>query len=312
VSIHAGREVDVRVEYRPDSRFVTMRLGIAPRWQEERLLEQAAQAAAAADVAIVVVGSAEGTESEGFDRETMGLPGRQDELVRRVAAANPNTVVVVNSGMPVLMPWADDVAAIIQVWFGGQALGEALAEVLSGDGEPGGRLPVSMPRADTDSPVLWAQPDNGVLPYGEGLLVGYRGYDRKETQPLFAFGHGLGYTDWHYESVTRSEVTTAAGDDVELVVRLRNSGKRAGREVVQVYLESPQDDPSRPLRTLAGFANVAAEPGESVEARVALRARSFACYDESAGDWIIPPGLYTIRVGRSSRDLRLDTKVVLQ
>jgi beta-glucosidase len=312
VSIHAGREVDVRVEYRPDSRFVTMRLGIAPRWQEERLLEQAAQAAAAADVAIVVVGSAEGTESEGFDRETMGLPGRQDELVRRVAAANPNTVVVVNSGMPVLMPWADDVAAIIQVWFGGQALGEALAEVLSGDGEPGGRLPVSMPRADTDSPVLWAQPDNGVLPYGEGLLVGYRGYDRKETQPLFAFGHGLGYTDWHYESVTRSEVTTAAGDDVELVVRLRNSGSRAGREVVQVYLESPQDDPSRPLRTLAGFANVAAEPGESVEARVALRARSFACYDESAGDWVIPPGLYTIRVGRSSRDLRLDTKVVLQ
>ena len=312
VSMHAGRDVDVRVEYKPDSRFVTMRLGIAPQWREERLLEQAAQAAAAADVAIVVVGSAEGTESEGFDRETMSLPGRQDELVRRVAAANHNTVVVVNSGMPVLMPWADDVAAIIQGWFGGQAFGEALAEVLSGDAEPGGRLPLSMPRVESDSPVLLAQPDNGVLAYSEGLLVGYRGYDRNGIEPLFCFGHGLGYTDWQYESVTHSSETIAAGDDIELVVRLRNSGKRAGREVVQVYLEPEVGVPARPVRTLAGFAGIAAEPGESVEARVTLRARSFACYDESARDWVTPPGSYTIRVGRSSRDLRLEAKVVLQ
>jgi beta-glucosidase len=289
-----------------------MRLGIAPQWQEERLLEQAAQAAAAANVAIVVVGSAEGTESEGFDRDTMSLPGRQDELVRRVAAANPNTVVVINSGMPVLMPWASDVAAIVQGWFGGQAYGEALADVLAGDAEPGGRLPISMPRAQADSPVLWAQPDNGVLPYSEGLLVGYRGYDRKGTEPLFAFGHGLGYTEWQFESITPSEVTIGAGDDVQVTVRLRNSGKRAGREVVQLYVEPPHDDPSRPPRTLAGFANVAAEPGESVEAHVTLRARSFMCFDESAGAWVTPPGPYTIRVGRSSRDLRLQARVVVR
>ena len=310
VSMKAGHEVDVRLEFRPASRFVTMRLGIAPQWQEDRLLEQAAQAAAAADVAIVVVGSAEGTESEGFDRETMSLPGRQDELVRRVAATNPNTVVVVNSGMPVLMPWADDVAAIVQGWFGGQAFGEALADVLTGDSEPGGRLPVSMPRKQTDSPVLWAQPDNGVLPYSEGLLVGYRGYDRNQTEPLFAFGHGLGYTEWEYESMT-PDTSINSGEDVELVVRLRNSGKRAGREVVQLYVEPPHDDPSRPPRTLAGFANVAAEPGESVEARVTLRARSFMCFDESAGAWVNPPGSYTIQVGRSSRDLRLKARVVV-
>ena len=312
VSMQAGREVDVRVEFRPDSRFVTMRLGIAPRWQEERLLEQAAQAAAAADVAIVVVGSAEGTESEGFDRDTMALPGRQDELVRRVAEANPNTVVVVNSGMPVLMPWAGDVAAIIQGWFGGQAFGEALADVISGDAEPGGRLPISMPRSETDSPVLWAQPDNGVLPYREGLLVGYRGYDRKETEPLFAFGHGLGYTDWEYESMTPPEVAISPGDDVELVLRLRNSGKRAGREVMQLYVEPPHDDPSRPLRTLAGFASVAAEPGESVEATLTLGARSLSCFDEARRDWITPPGAYTVRAGRSSRDLRLQARVVVR
>jgi beta-glucosidase len=311
VSMKAGHEVDVRVEFRAASRFVTMRLGIAPQWQEERLLEQAAQAAAAADVAIVVVGSAEGTESEGFDRDTMSLPGRQDELVRRVAATNPNTVVVVNSGMPVLMPWADEVAAIVQGWFGGQAFGEALAEILSGDSEPGGRLPLSMPRAQTDSPVLWAQPDNGVLPYSEGLLVGYRGYDRKQTEPLFAFGHGLGYTEWEYESMT-PEITINAGDDVELVVRLRNSGKRAGREVVQLYIEPPHDDPSRPLRTLAGFAGVAAEPGASVEARVTLPARALARFDEARRDWVTPAGAYTVRAGRSSRDLRLQAKVVVR
>jgi beta-glucosidase len=312
VSMKAGHEVDVRVEFRPASRFVTMRLGIAPQWEEERLLEQAAQAAAAANVAIVVVGSAEGTESEGFDRETMSLPGRQDELVRRVAAANRNTVVVVNSGMPVLMPWADDVAAIVQGWFGGQAFGEALADVLSGDSEPGGRLPISMPRAQTDSPVLWAQPDNGVLPYSEGFLVGYRGYDRKETEPLFAFGHGLGYTDWRYESITPSEVTISSGDDVELTVTLRNVGKRAGREVVQLYIEPPHDDPSRPPRTLAEFASVAAEPGETVEASVVLPARSLACFDEARGDWITPVGKYTVRAGRSSRDLRLQAQVVVR
>jgi beta-glucosidase len=311
VPMQAGREVDVRLEYRPHARFVTMRLGIAPHWQEERLLEQAAQAAAAAEVAVVVVGSADGTESEGYDRETMVLPGRQDELVRRVAAANPNTVVVINSGMPVLMPWADDVAAIVQAWFPGQAFGEALADVLTGDVEPGGRLPVSMPRVEADSPVLRAHPDNGVLPYGEGLLVGYRGYDRKGVDPLFCFGHGAGYTDWEYEAMNPGTIAAHAGDDVEVAVELRNSGKRAGREVVQVYVEPVGADESRPVRTLAGFANVSAEPGESVEVRLKLRARAFGCFDESKHRWVTPAGEYIVRAGRSSRDLRLETKVVI-
>lgn len=311
VQMRAGAETDVSVEFRPDSRFVTMRLGIAPHWEEERLVEQAAKAAAAADVAIVVVGSASGTESEGYDRESMALPGRQDELVRRVAAANSSTVVVVNSGTPVLMPWADDVAAIVQVWFPGQAFGEALAEVLTGDTEPGGRLPVSMPRREADSPVLRAQPDNGNLAYTEGLLVGYRGFDRAGTEPLFAFGHGLGYTEWQYESLTPETTEIEAGKDLELVVRVRNAGKRAGREVVQVYLEGPANDPSRPLRALAGFATVTALPGASAVARITVPARSFACFDESAREWVTPRGEYTLRAGRSSRDLRLQSKVVV-
>jgi beta-glucosidase len=289
-----------------------MHLGIAPRANDEQLIDEAVQAASTADVAVLVVGSADGTESEGYDRETMQLPGRQDELVRRVAAANRKTVVVVNSGMPVLMPWAGDVAAIIQVWFPGQAFGEALADTLLGFVEPGGRLPVSIPRAEADSPVLRAQPQAGDLVYGEGLLVGYRGYDRNGAEPLFSFGHGLGYTEWGYESLVPAAEALSAAQDLPVVVNVRNAGKRAGREVVQVYLEGPDDDPMRPHRVLAAFAVVSARPGELVEARVAVPARSFARYDERLGDWVWHPGTYRLRAGRSSRDLRLSAQVVLR
>lgn len=304
VYLRVGREVEVRIEYTPKVGFAALRLGIGPELDDEKLLNDAVKAAAAAEVAVVVVGSADGTESEGYDRQSMALVGRQDELVRRVAAANPNTVVVVNTGMPVLMPWAEDVAAIIQAWLPGQAFGEALAEVLSGNAEPGGRLPVSIPKRETDSPVLHAIPKDGRLAYDEGLLVGYRGYDRNGSEPLFAFGHGLGYTEWEYESI-------AVGEDLEVTIRLRNSGTRAAREVVQLYLEPPDDDPQRPVRVLAAFANVVAEPGEQTEARLTIATRAFMRFDEMSRTWIAHPGPYVVRVGRSSRDLRLKAEVVL-
>jgi beta-glucosidase len=315
LQLKAGREVEVSFEHGPNARghqagFAAMRLGITPRVEDESLLDEAVQAAAEADVAVVVVGSPDGTESEGYDRETMVLPGRQDELVRRVAAANPSTVVVVNSGMPVLMPWAAEVAAIIQVWFPGQAFGDALADVLVGAGEPGGRLPVSVPRAEADSPVLSAHPQAGALTYGEGLLVGYRGYDRNGAEPLFCFGHGLGYTDWTYESFTPAPEAIAAGEDLEVLVTVRNTGRRAGREVVQVYLEGPDDDPGRPVRILSGFATVDAGAGEQAEARITVPGRSFARFDVARREWASHPGTYTLRAGRSSRDLRLNTQVV--
>jgi beta-glucosidase len=312
ISLEAGRDVDIRLDYRPEKRFVTLRLGIAPQLDDEYLIDEAAQAADDADVAVVVIGSAEGTESEGYDKDTMVLPGRQDELVRRVAAANPNTIVVVNSGMPVLMPWAEQVAAVIQVWFPGQAFGEALADTLLGVAEPTGRLPVTVPREEVDSPVLRAHPEAGELVYREGLLVGYRGYDRTGTEPHFAFGHGLGYTDWEYESIALAADSIAPGDDVQLAVTVRNSGKRPGREVVQVYLEAPDDDPGRPLRVLAGFGTVDAEAGAVAEVRLTLPGRSFAQFDEAASKWVWLPGAYTVRAGRSSRDLRLSGQVVMR
>jgi beta-glucosidase len=317
LQLQAGRDVDLRIEHHPNARgphagFATLRIGIAPKQEDDKLMADAVVAAAAADVAVVVVGSADGTESEGYDRENMLLPGRQDELVRRVAAANPNTVVVVNSGMPVLMPWADEVAAIIQVWFPGQAFADALADVLVGVAEPGGRLPVTVPRAEADSPVLHAEPHAGDLVYAEGLLVGYRGYDRSGIEPLFSFGHGLGYTDWTYESLKPDAGSIAAGDDLALVVTVRNSGPRAGREVVQVYLDGPDDDPRRPVRVLAAFATVEAGPGERSEVKLKVPARLFARFDEHRREWVWIPGTYKLRAGRSSRDLRLKAEVVLR
>jgi beta-glucosidase len=315
--LHAGREVEVRFEHRPDvrdsqARFATMRLGITPQVGDEVLLQEAAQAAAEADVAVVVVGSADGTESEGYDRETLALPGRQDELISRVAAANANTVVVVNSGMPVLMPWADEVAAILQVWFPGQAFGEALADTLLGVVEPGGRLPVSVPRVEADSPVLHAKPEAGELDYAEGLLVGYRGFDRSGSEPLFCFGHGLGYTDWSHESLVPEAESVAVGEDLPLLVTVRNSGGRAGREVIQVYVEGPDDDPSRPLRVLAAFASLGAGPGELAETRLTVPARCFGRFDEGLSRWVSHPGTYIVHAGRSSRDLRLSVQVVMR
>jgi beta-glucosidase len=254
---------------------------------------------------VVVVGSAEAAESEGFDRETLALPGRQDELVARVAAVNPRTVVVVNAGMPVLMPWAGAVAAIIYAWLPGQAMGDALADVLFGRAEPGGRLPVTLPARESDSPVLHAVPRDGRIDYAEELLIGYRGYDAAGIAPLFPFGHGLGYTQWAYESVSVDGPGPTAGEDVRVRVLVRNMGPRPGREIVQAYVAGPAADGGRPVRVLGAFAAVAAAPGERAEAVLTVPARVLAVWDHAAGGWAWPRGTFAIEVGRSSRDLRL-------
>mgnify|MGYP001270433856 CR=1 FL=1 len=316
VGLEAGQEADLRLEFVPAADGagpLGVRLGIIPASDARELLAKATAAAARSGAAVVVVGSAELTESEGFDRATLALPGLQDELIRRVAAVNRRTIVVVNSGMPVLMPWAPDVQAIIQAWLPGQAMGEALAEVLLGAAEPGGRLPVTLPAAEADCPVLHASPDaDDVLHYDEGLLIGYRGYDARGIEPRYPFGHGLGYTDWAYESIECHE-RVAAGRDLHLVVTIRNTGSRPGREIVQAYVAPPAGpapgDSGRPALALAAFGSVAAEPGEAARVRLRLPARSFARWDERAGGWAWPAGRFGVRVGRSARDLRLTAEV---
>lgn len=312
VDLRAGQQTRLTAQFRPASDGdgpLGIRFGIAPAADDETLLAAAEETARTADAAIVVVGSADLTECEGFDRTTLALPGRQDELVRRVAAVNARTIVVVNSGMPVLMPWAEQVPAVLQIWLPGQAVGDALADVLFGDAEPGGRLPVTLPAAEADCPVLDATPADGVLEYREGLLIGYRGYDAAGTTPRFPFGHGLGYTTWRYDTIQAITADPQPGRDLDLRVLIANVGSRPGREVVQAYLAAPRCDPARPVRTLAAFGIATAAPGESAEVRLRIPARAFARWDEQAGDWAWPPGPFTVEVGRSSRDLRLSLPV---
>jgi len=312
VTLTAGQDAEIEVKFHPAAHCqgpVALRLGITPSADEETLMAEAVAAAAAADVAVVVVGSAETSESEGYDRDTLVLPGRQDELVTRVAAANPRTVAVVNAGMPVLMPWAGQVAAVLYAWLPGQAMGEGLADVLLGHSEPGGRLPVTLPVAEADCPVLHAQPHGDRLDYAEGLLIGYRGYDAAGTEPMFPFGHGLGYTSWDYESLTGLGARLAPGDDLVLRVTVRNTGRRTGREVVQAYVSGAPGGAGRPVRVLGGFGGAVAAPGETAEVTVRVPARTFAMYDEAAGQWSWPAAEFTVQVGRSSRDLRLSATV---
>jgi len=298
VTLNAGASVDVsltqQVSLVRGFAVVSLVLGYgAPMASARELLDEAEALAAAADVAVVVVGTTDEVESEGFDRTSLALPGQQDELVRRVAAVNPRTIVVVNAGSPVELPWADDVAAVLLAWFPGQEAGHALADVLLGATEPGGRLPTTWPVAEADCPVLNVTPHDGLLPYDEGVFIGYRAWDRSAVAPRYPFGHGLGYTVWEYSGV--------AADAGHVTVTVRNAGSRPGREVVQVYVSPATADADRPRRWLAGFASVAAKPGEAATVTIELPKRAFQIWDSG---WVTVPGEYRLEIARSLADTR--------
>lgn len=279
-----------------------------PGTSPDELLADAVAAAAAADLAVVVVGTNEEVESEGYDRTSLALPGTQDQLVKAVLAANPRTVVVVNAGAPVLLPWLDEVPCVLWAWLGGQEWPEALGDVLTGVTEPSGRLPWTLPAHESDVPVPDAVPVDGVVEYREGVHVGYRSWLRLGRTPAAPFGHGLGWTTWSYDGV-RAEPVADEPAAYDLVVTLRNTGPRAGREVVQVYAEPPAASSDRPVRWLAGFAVAELAPGERRDVTVRVPASTWRTWD--AG-WVVPPGTYRLRAGRSVQDLRVGTEVTVR
>ncbi|MGW0116950.1 beta-glucosidase [Streptomyces sp. NPDC003327] len=304
VALTAGETVEISLLHTLDKEFAAPLpavmfsfVHLGPRRDPDELIAEAARAARAADTAVVVVATTERVESEGFDRTDLALPGRQDDLVRAVAAANPNTVVVVNAGSPVEMPWREDVAAVLLGWFPGQEGGAALADVLTGAEEPGGRLPTTWPGTLADAPVTEVTPAGGRLAYDEGLYVGYRAWDRAGAVPAYPFGHGLGYTTWSYDSL---DATPHA-----VTVRLTNTGDRPGRETVQVYLAPVADTAERPARLLAAFASVPAGPGETVGTTLELPRRAFEIWDEEKHGWTFVPGTYEVLVAHSLADVRL-------
>jgi beta-glucosidase len=273
-------------------------------------IESAVATAADADCAIVVV---QDDATEGVDRDDLRLPGEQDELVTAVAEAADRTVVVVRTGGPVELPWIETVDAAIVTWYPGQADGRALTDVLYGDADPGGRLPVTFAREETYPTAATERfpGQDGTVQYGENVFVGYRHFDREAIEPLFPFGHGLSYARFEYGEATIENNTGEYDDDrVTVSVPVENVADRAGWAVVQVYVGA--DDPEIPLpeRELAGFEKLHLASGERRDVSVSLDEQAFAYYDESDG-WTVPEGSYTISVGRSSRDLHSQLSITL-
>lgn len=307
VPLVAGQRYALAVEYsRQNAPLVGgLKIGCLPPVIGDPL-QRAVDAAAAADVALLFMGLSDEWDSEGFDRADMELPDPQNTLIERVAAVNPRTVVVLSSGGPLnMLPWLDNVAAVIQAWYPGQELGNAIADVLFGDAPASGKLPTTFPKRLEDAPAYLNFPgENGKVFYGEGLFVGYRYYDKKKIAPLFPFGHGLSYTTFAYSDLRLSAVEITDGDTLEVAVDITNTGARPGKEIAQLYVRDVAARLLRPEQELKGFAKVALEPGETCTVTFALGKDAFAYYDPQASGWIAEAGAFELRVGASSRDIR--------
>jgi beta-glucosidase len=317
VALEAGRAHTVTIEFSTKD-FATLGLaafhaGIGLPLGDEAIAA-AVEAARAADVAIVCVGRNGEWDTEGSDLASIVLPGRQNDLVAAVAAANPRTIVVLQTGGPVEMPWADDVAGILEAWYPGQEAGNAIADVLVGAAEPGGRLPQSFPVSWQDNPTHSQDREiypglDGKVRYEEGVFIGYRHYDRQGIAPLYPFGFGLSYTEFSLSEFAFDDGAFEADGVVDVTLTVTNIGERAGSTVVQVYVGDDEASVDRPAKELKAFAKVALEAGASERITLTLDARAFAFYATSARHWVVEPGSFTILAGQSSADLPLTGQV---
>jgi beta-glucosidase len=270
----------------------------------------AVAAAQQADTAIIFAGRNGEWDMEGADLPNMKLTGLQDELIAKVAAANPKTIVVLQTGTPVEMPWINAVPAVLQSWYPGQEAGNAIADVLFGDAEPGGRLPQTFPVKWADNPSHSQDPEiypglNGKVRYEEGLFIGYHHYEKHGIAPLFPFGHGLSYTSFSWSNL-RLEVD---GENVVVSLYVTNTGNRTGQEVVQIYVEDTAPILPRPRRQLKAFEKLTLTAGDTQTAHLVLRPRDFAIYDTKFGGWIARAGAFTIQAAASATDIRLSGAV---
>lgn len=278
-----------------------LRIGALPGLPGDAM-ERAVAAAASAEVAVVIVGSNSDGESEGFDRDDLDLPGDQVELVERVAAANSNTVVIVNAGSPIAMPWVGTVRANMMLWYPGEEGADALVDHLLGHTGPSGRLPITFPARLEDTPAFGHYPGkDGKVVYAEGTRVGYRHFDAYGIEPLFCFGHGLSYTTFHYD---RPKVTVGESANVEVELPVTNTGTRAASEVVQVYVRSVSGPEEQPEKQLKAFEKVELAPAETATVHFTLDARAFAHWDVDGNRWSVDRGDFEILIGASSRDIR--------
>ena len=280
---------------------------------DEALLEEAVQTAAKADVAVIFAGLPDSFESEGYDRTHMRMPDCQNELIAKVAAVQPNTVVVLHNGSPVEMPWADQVKGIVEAYLGGQAVGGAVCDILFGKVNPSGRLPETFPKKLEDNPSYLSYIGEGdMVEYREGIFVGYRYYDKKKMDVLFPFGYGLSYTTFDYSNLRVDKKKFKDTDTVTVTVDVTNTGKMAGKEVVQLYVADKESTVIRPEKELRDFAKVELMPGETKTVSFTLGKRAFAYYNTTIHDWHVETGEFAIQIGRSSRDIVLQETVTVE
>ncbi|MEK4274574.1 beta-glucosidase family protein [Paenibacillus sp. FSL R7-0026] len=274
------------------------------------LVAEAVESARAADVAVLFIGLPDRYESEGYDREHMDIPVNQKELLTAVAAVQPNLVVVLSNGSPIVMPWLNNAKAVLEAYLGGQAAGGAIAELLFGEVNPSGKLAETFPQSLKHNPSsLFFPGDGDRVEYREGIYVGYRYYDRKDIEPLFPFGFGLSYTQFEYTKLDVNQTEFKDTDIITVTVNVKNTGQRSGQEVLQLYVHDHQTTVSRPEKELKGFAKVSLEPGEEKTVTFTLDKRSFAYYNVDLKDWHVESGEYDLLIGSSSRHIILQKTV---
>lgn len=317
-TLQAGEVCNITIEYSTDAPeelpIATLRFG-AHRVLGDEDIGAAVEAARNADVAIVFAGLNPEWDNEGLDRRNLTLPHQQDELVARVLAVNPRTVVVLQTGSPVALPWLDAVPAVLQAWYPGQECGNAIADVLLGAAEPGGRLPQTWPLRIEDTvaagdPALYPGV-NGHVRYDEGIFIGYRHYQRKELPVQFPFGHGLSYTQFEYGALRGVPQSIRPTDSVTLEVDVRNTGARAGQAVLQLYVSDSESSVVRPTMELKAFAKLHLAAGEMGTARMTLDIRAFAFYDEARKGWKAEAGTFTLHLGTSVDQLLASVPLTL-
>lgn len=274
--------------------------------EDDVLTEEAKRAASEAEVAIIFAGLPDRYESEGYDRSHMRLPDNQNRIIEAVASVQSRIVIVLMNGSPVEMPWENDVTSILEAYLGGQAVGGAIADILYGIANPSGKLAETFPMKVSDNPSYLFFPGSGDrVEYREGLYVGYRYYDAKQTKPLFPFGHGLSYTTFDYSNLTIDRKEINDTETVNVQVTVTNTGLRAGKEIVQLYVRDVASTIDRPDKELKGFAKLELQPGEQKTVVFELDKRSFAYYNVELKDWHVESGQFAVLIGRSSEDIVL-------
>jgi beta-glucosidase len=313
LNLEAGKAYDVRIEFYQGGGDAGMRFG----WRDPRdhtpepTIAEAVATARGADAVVLCVGNTSDTEGEGTDVADFKMTGKQDELVRAILRANSNTVVVVWGGVPVLMkPWLPKAKAVVAALYPGQEGGTALAQILTGEINPSGKLPFSYIQKRSEAPEFAGYKDPGLkVNYSEGVFVGYRYYDRNKIEPLFPFGYGLSYTTFKYDNLQIRKTGPAA---CEVVFDVKNTGPVAGAETAQLYVGPRHPPVPRPLRELKGFAKIQLASGETKTVALPLGERAFEFFDPKKNQWTLAPGTFDVFIGASSRDLRLSQAVKIQ